>query len=276
MATTTHDRAAILVRDVTSSASDVHYLFGGESSWDESSWTATDDRVRGGSSISHLTVHSSSSGTPAFARFSGNLDTSTLGGAGFASQRTKGELDLDLSDAIGVRVRVLKTDGKRYLLTLKDDIPGRRGDGREMSGVTWEAEVDAAECEAQGKSQDVFLPWTAFKATYRGRPKDDAEPLKLESIKRVSFMMRSFFGKQEGDFSLDVESIAAILSKDSSTRAAAAALGPESVAAGRENHDVDDDDDDHSQLAQEKAAGAMTRQPPRSRGWWRRMLCGLV
>lgn len=75
-------------------------------------------------------------------------------------------------------------------MTLKDDIPGRRDDGREMSGVTWEAEIDATECKGDGKPHDVFLPWKAFKATYRGRDKDDAKPLKVDSIKRVSFMMR--------------------------------------------------------------------------------------
>lgn len=158
-------------------------------SWDDSLWTATDDRVRGGSSISHLTIHNSSSESPEFARFNGNLDTSTLGGAGFASQRTKGELDLNLSDAIGLRISVRKSDGKRYLLTLKDEIPGRRDDGREMSGVTWEAEF-TADASKEAQTSEVFLPWKAFKATYRGRPKDDAKPLNLKSIKRVSFMMR--------------------------------------------------------------------------------------
>jgi hypothetical protein len=75
-------------------------------------------------------------------------------------------------------------------LTLKDDIPGRRDDGREMSGITWEALVETSGCSAEGGSEDVFLPWKAFKATYRGRDKDDAKPLNLKSIKRVSFMMR--------------------------------------------------------------------------------------
>jgi hypothetical protein len=85
---------------------------------------------------------------------------------------------------------VRKSDGKRYLLTLKDDIPGRRDDGREMSGITWEAEFDASGTNEAGKAEEVFLPWSAFKATYRGRDKEDAKPLDLKSIKRVSFMMR--------------------------------------------------------------------------------------
>lgn len=130
-----------------------------------------------------------SSGSGGYACFNGNLDTSTLGGAGFASQRTKGELDLDLSDAAGLGVSILKTDGKKYLLTLKDDIPGRRDDGREMSGITWEAVIDTSG-KQNHERQSIFLPWTAFEATYRGRPKDDAKPLNLKSIKRVSFMMR--------------------------------------------------------------------------------------
>jgi|TARA_R110002003_G_scaffold28_23_gene1716 hypothetical protein len=72
----------------------------------------------------------------------------------------------------------------------------------------------------------LFIPWSKLKPTYRGKPKDDAEPLKLGSVKRWSIMnrryvnvmlvsrcmlmMNSFFGEQEGDFSLTIKSIKAV------------------------------------------------------------------
>ncbi|KAK0385182.1 hypothetical protein NLU13_7660 [Sarocladium strictum] len=255
--------------DVTSSGTEVRYLFGGKVAWDESLWTATDDRVRGGSSSSHLTVERSSSCCPEFARFSGHLDTSTLGGAGFASQRTKGELDLDLSEAVGLCISVCKSDGKRYLLTLKDEIPGQRDDGREMSGITWEADFTADESTETSQAKEVFLPWNAFKATYRGRSKDDAKPLNLKSIKRVSFMMRSFFDEQKGDFSIDIASVAAI----PSTGSTHSTVGPETVVGEEEEVDLTREKADAVTRQQQRQQQPQP-QPPTS--WWRRMLCGLM
>jgi hypothetical protein len=53
------------------------------------------------------------------------------------------------------------------------------------------------------------VPFKSFNPTYRGRLKKDAPPLDLKKIRRVSIMIRSFFGAQEGDFSLSIRSIAA-------------------------------------------------------------------
>lgn len=142
----------------------------------------TDDRVRGGSSHSNLTVDS-----PDHARFHGHLDTSTLGGAGFASQHSLGELHLDLTDYDGIIVSIRgpdKADGKRYALTLKDALAPPTDDGREQSSVSWEAQFVA------NKPGDIKLPWDEFKATYRGREKDDAGHLDLKHIKRIGLMMR--------------------------------------------------------------------------------------
>ena len=47
------------------------------------------------------------------ARFYGNLDIKTLGGAGFASQRTVGEdKNWDLSDYAGIQLDIAKGDSK--------------------------------------------------------------------------------------------------------------------------------------------------------------------
>jgi hypothetical protein len=149
--------------------------------WDASLWTASDDRVRGGSSISYLTVTN-----PESACFHGHLDTTTLGGAGFASQRTVGELDLDVSAYQGLRLSLgAGASGHKFTLTLKDAIPQDRGDGRDQAGVSWETDFEAP---AEGGCVDV--PWDKFRATYRGRDQEDPKPLDLKAIKRVSFMMR--------------------------------------------------------------------------------------
>lgn len=136
------------------------------------------------------------------ARFYGHLDTSTLGGAGFASQHSAGTKHWDLSsydgleltfghddqDGIGHDATTQSSD-KRYLVTLKDEIPPRRDDGRAQSGISWEAEFTYPETLHAGAPY-VALRWDAFKPTYRGRPKPDAPPLDLTDVKRIGLMMR--------------------------------------------------------------------------------------
>lgn len=83
-------------------------------------------------------------------------------------------------------------DAKRYVVTLKDRIPRRRDDGREQSGVSWEADFVAAGKSELTKWDEVYLPWAEFRPTYRGKPKPDAKPLDLASIKRLGLMMRRY------------------------------------------------------------------------------------
>ncbi|KAF5502118.1 Uncharacterized protein CGCA056_v014476 [Colletotrichum aenigma] len=180
------------------------YLYGGDSPWDSSLWTDSDDRVRGGKSQSHMHCES-----PEKARFFGHLDITTLGAAGFASQRTLGTLHLDLRQYDGFVIRILQSDSKKYTLTVKDEILPPRDDGRDQSTISWEYDFV---CD----TGDVKILWSDFKPTYRGKPKLDAKPLDLSSIKRISFMMRSFFGEQEGDFTLTVAHLAAISDRPTS------------------------------------------------------------
>ncbi|MCJ1299781.1 hypothetical protein MMC08_002574 [Hypocenomyce scalaris] len=185
-----------------------HYLFGGPTPWSTPTWTSTDDRVRGGSSTSHLTSYYPPS-DPNYEHvvFHGNLDTTTLGGAGFASQRT---IDLpdrawDLHAFDGIELELAGGDGKVYTLILKDELEGDRGDGRIKSGINWEYEFKVVK-----GAMRVWIPWESFKATYRGREKKNPGKLKTGEIKRVGLMMRSFFGEQEGRFNLVFKSICAI------------------------------------------------------------------
>ncbi|EQB55292.1 complex I intermediate-associated protein 30 [Colletotrichum gloeosporioides Cg-14] len=154
------------------------YLYGGDSPWDSSLWTDSDDRVRGGKSQSHMHCES-----PEKARFFGHLDITTLGAAGFASQRTLGTLHLDLRQYDGFVIRILESDSKKYTLTVKDEILPPRDDGRDQSTISWEYDFV---CDPG----DVKILWSDFKPTYRGKPKPDAKPLDLSNIKRISFMMR--------------------------------------------------------------------------------------
>ncbi|KAI0201560.1 NADH:ubiquinone oxidoreductase intermediate-associated protein 30 [Astrocystis sublimbata] len=185
------------------------YLFGGDKPWLAESWAASDDRVRGGKSQSYLdytharaSSSSEAAATKETVRFHGELDITALGGAGFASQRSPDPQRWDLSSYQGLRLAIQDGDGKKYTLIVKDDILPRRPDGREQSTVSWEYDFP-------GSRSELEIPWHDLKPTYRGKPKPDAEALDLTSIKRISIMMRSFFGEQQGPFDLELGHIAA-------------------------------------------------------------------
>lgn len=156
------------------------------------------------------------------AKFHGNLDISTLGGAGFASQRTTEEIGpWDISGYDGLEITVdPRSDGKIYTVILKDDTsPEESYEGGRISNWEYDFRVE---------SDKVYVKWDDFKPTFRGRPVEDARPLDLGSIRNFSLMARrcvalsillvyelilrvsSFFGKQQGDFDLRVVSIAAV------------------------------------------------------------------
>ncbi|KAF7530438.1 hypothetical protein G7054_g9614 [Neopestalotiopsis clavispora] len=180
-------------------------LFGGAAGWNARCWTSSDDRVRGGKSQSYLDCKPGQHA----AVFRGTLDIKTLGGAGFASQRTTDDQGpWDLSQGDGILLKVRGGDSKKYTLTLKDgeELP-KRPDGREQSTVSWEYDFAAGGKDHNNK---LFVPWSDFKPTYRGKPRPDAKPLDLKAVRRVSFMMRSFFGDQEGPFRLEIESLSVV------------------------------------------------------------------
>ncbi|KAF3761443.1 CIA30-domain-containing protein [Cryphonectria parasitica EP155] len=189
------------------------YLFGGDRPWDASQFTASDDRVRGGRSQSYLTVLGPGGSADAGlgAEYHGTLDIKTLGGAGFASQRTvDGFPALDLSAYDALVLDVTRADGQKYTITLKDEVLPKRPDGREQSTVSWEYDFDSAAGEAGSNGDSacqLVIPFEDFKPTYRGKAKPDAKPLDLKNVRRISFMMRSFFGEQEGDFSIIFTSV---------------------------------------------------------------------
>ena len=197
-----------------------------------------DDRVRGGSSQSYLNPLKNGNPCKASARFHGVLDTKTLGGAGFASQSTSAvssdnqtpeEPIWDLSSYDGLVLGIASADSKVYTITLKDDLPdSQRDDGRERSGISWEADFKLRRSDLidynfpdvlvarTGKENDskyvMKIPWSAFRATYRGRDKP-GELLQTTHIRRFGLMMRSFFERQDGMFEQRIDYIDAYHTK---------------------------------------------------------------
>lgn len=122
--------------------------------------------------------------------FRGHLDIKTLGGAGFASQRTTGDdRQWDLSGYDGVELDIKKSDKKRYTLTLKDELLPKSPNGREQSTTSWEYEFTIAENKLEA-GEKVFVSWNDLKPTYRGREQKDAKPLDTQNVKRISLLMR--------------------------------------------------------------------------------------
>jgi hypothetical protein len=166
--------------------------------WDASQFTDSDDRVRGGKSQSYLTVLDAPGATASQAEFSGHLDITALGGAGFASQRTADHVPgWDISGHDVLVLDVARADDRRYTLTLKDEVLPRGPDGRDQSTISWEydfvvgtAAGGSGSGTALAGSTRVVIPFKDLQPTYRGRPKPDAEPLDLKNVKRISFMMR--------------------------------------------------------------------------------------
>ncbi|PYH90694.1 CIA30-domain-containing protein [Aspergillus ellipticus CBS 707.79] len=229
------------------------YLFGGTHPWTPTDWTSTDDRVRGGSSHSYLSINSTTNA----ATFHGTLDITTLGGAGFASQRTTTTSHTwDLTPYAGLEISVPHSDGKKYTLTLKDELLPRRPDGRERSGLVWEYDF-----VAQKGGEVLRVRWEDFAPTFRGREAKGAKPLDLGGVRRVGIMVRSFFGEQEGEFELVVESIKGF-GKGKST-------GKAKEERYRDDPDAGGEDEEFS----EKGWGEMRSERRGGLGWF--SCCGL-
>jgi len=94
-----------------------------------------------------------------------------------------------LSNYDGITLDIKKSDDKKYTLILKDELLPKSPNGREQSTVSWEYDF-----EGYDDGGKVFVHWDEFKATYRGREKKDAKPLDLKHVRRISLMMRRYFG----------------------------------------------------------------------------------
>ncbi len=136
---------------------------------DGMNWQVVNDGVMGGLSEGKLTPNPA--GT---LLFSGMLSLENNGG--FSTFRS-GDLKLDLSHALGLRVRV-KGDGRRYQLRLATDARFR---GMEVSF--------AAEFATQkGEWIEVKVPFASFKGSFRGLDLPE-ERLDTSKVRRVSVLL---------------------------------------------------------------------------------------
>ncbi|EPX70748.1 CIA30 family protein [Schizosaccharomyces octosporus yFS286] len=179
-------------------------LFGQPENWHEQDFRAVDDRVRGGQSTSHLTAEKGN-GSDSYARFWGTLDTKTLGGAGFASQATNiPNRKWNLREFEGIEINIAKSDNFKYTFIIKDDHQTKNDD--ERSTLSYEYDFSPSFSK---EDQSIYVPFSDFRPTYRGRPVEGAPPLDTSEIVQFSFMIRSFFDSQSGDFELLLKSVRA-------------------------------------------------------------------
>ena len=101
--------------------------------------------------------------------FSGYLSLENNGG--FASTRAVFD-DLDLIGFAGLRLRV-KGDGRRYQVRIRTN--------SHFDGVAYSSEfaTDA------GKWTEVFLPFSKFRPTFRGRVPTGVGPIDRASIRQI-------------------------------------------------------------------------------------------
>jgi len=99
--------------------------------------------------------------------------------------------------------RLVDEKGKYYTLTVSNEIAEKRPDGRDKSTILYEHSF----MTYKGIGASLKIGWDKFKPMYRGKPKVDAPKLDVSQIRRWSFMIRSFFDFQHGDFSLKISSL---------------------------------------------------------------------
>ncbi|KAH9817051.1 complex I intermediate-associated protein 30-domain-containing protein [Melampsora americana] len=194
--------------------------------WVPSDWVEVSDQVRGGSSTAYLELLEPSFPT-AGVRFHGTLDTSTLGGAGFASQSYEKKLlsfpeDRFTGLVLDVKLCPSKdtSDIRTFTIVLKNDPAGPDVDGRRQSTVSYEFDFTLPATNPTSDSEppldwmrSIPIPFSELRATYRGRPKPDAKKFDPSHITALSIMCRSFFDGQSGPFSLAIVRIGVLYSR---------------------------------------------------------------
>ncbi|KAI9363481.1 complex I intermediate-associated protein 30-domain-containing protein [Zopfochytrium polystomum] len=187
------------------------FLFGGDCPWNVSRWFAVDDRVRGGASVSTLTAVDGG----VAAVFQGTLNTTALGGAGFASQRSLAEAGRpwNLTGYSGIEIVVLDADDRTYAFNLMNAVGQTFPNGTVQSSVEYKYSFNKTTAAFAPSASGFAVhraPFSAFPATARGRVVPGAAPLDVAAIAAVSVMIESYFGAQaSGGFALTVAAVAA-------------------------------------------------------------------
>ncbi|KAI8799654.1 complex I intermediate-associated protein 30-domain-containing protein [Cladochytrium replicatum] len=175
----------------------------GPNNWHQEEWIAVNDGVRGGISQSFVNITADN-----FLRFNGNIDTTTLGGAGFASQQVTNTPYFDtlaLYSYSGLAITTAGGDGKEYSINLKTTFPANIS----QSIVEYKYKFTA-----NAEQQEFVIKWDQFLPYYRGRPvnasSDVPKEVDTNSIYTVSLLCQSGFDTQKGPFTVDVVSVDAV------------------------------------------------------------------
>lgn len=148
-------------------------------------WYVINDGVMGGVSTSQFTHHIDK------AVFSGVVSLDNNGG--FASLRSAPEsFDFSAFQSIALRVR---GDGKTYKFTVRTD--------NLKDGVNYRS----AFATKAGEWMTVKLPFTDFRASFRGQSVPDAPPLEPSRVVTLGFLIAD---RQAGPFQLEIQQISAV------------------------------------------------------------------
>lgn len=149
-------------------------------------WVTIDDGVFFGASDTNWVIMEEEG-----AEFSGTV--SLKRGGGWCTVRRRPSEPIDLTSFVGIKLRV-QGDGKTYGFNLRHD--------DERNGTYYEATFTTK----PGEWEEVYLPFGSFEGLHLGRPRRNAEPLKIDSIQSYAFVISH---KQEGEFTLKIGSICA-------------------------------------------------------------------
>lgn len=134
----------------------------------------------------------------------------------------------------GLRLTVLpdsevpESSPKNFTLVLKNTIRSKPPKEPKLppqpepAVLTYEASFTRPSASHDAKPTYVDFGWSEFTPHYRGREisRDDErwKPLDTESIYEISFMCRSGFGKQEGDFGIIIAGLEGVRKGDLSKK----------------------------------------------------------
>ncbi|MEC8253588.1 MAG: CIA30 family protein [Planctomycetota bacterium] len=149
-----------------------------------SRWRTVLDGVMGGRSTGSFDVRDGRM------VFTGVLNTN---GGGFSSVRRRGGLDLGVDGEVGVHLRV-RGDGRKYTLRLRQPTAQRR------YAASYRTQF---ETEAGDGWQDVYVPYSALRPTWRGRNLDlpPVDPSKVDELGV------SIDDKIDGPFRIEIQQI---------------------------------------------------------------------
>ncbi len=147
----------------------------------ELSWVCINDGVMGGISKSSFSIKDG------IGIFNGKVSLDNNGG--FASVRTAISEDY-FKNTTGIILRV-KGDGKTYKFRIRTN--------DNFDGVAYSTSFKT---EGNGLWEEIIIPYTNFKASYRGYTINDAPPINPNNIRQIGFLIGN---KKQENFLLRID-----------------------------------------------------------------------